>query len=79
MPNLWKRFENLITPPAPRFIGEVIQVYGDGDYLVEILPTGDTQRVRGRSEPHEIGARIFIEWGEYVDDAPVNPVVVIEV
>jgi len=79
VPNLWKRFENLITPPAPRFIGEVLQVYANGDYLVELLPSGDTQRIRGRSDPHSIGARILIEWGEYVADAPSGSVVSIEV
>jgi hypothetical protein len=79
VPNLWKRFENLITPPAPRLIGTVLQVYANGDYLVEILPTGDQIRVTGAATPHSIGARVFIEWNEAIGDAPAGAVVVLEV
>lgn len=74
MPNLWRRFQDLL-PNAPLLIGTVVTRHGDGTVTVELLG-GGLLRVTGEGAQ---GDRLFVRANEVIGPAPTLPTVEIEI
>lgn len=66
MPNLWKRFQDLL-PQDPTTYGEVLSHESGGDSRVE-LPTGEVVRARGQTVT--VGAYCWMRGGAVIGEAP---------
>lgn len=79
MANLWKQFERLTNPPAPRWVATVIQETAPGQYQVALLPSGATVNVTGSPSQYAVGARVIVQATEIVDQGPTGSVVLVSV
>lgn len=75
MPNLWRRFKDLL-PDDPLLIGTIRSNPGDGTRVVELLD-GGTLRASGSVA---VGDKVFVQGGRITGgDAPDLPQVDIEI
>ena len=74
MPNLWRRFQDLL-PDSPLLIGTVVTRHSDGTVTVELLG-GGLLRVTGEGAQ---GDRLFVRANEVIGPAPTLPAVEIEI
>lgn len=72
--NLWRRFQQLATPPRPMTVGVVVSA-DFGKCTVE-WPGGSRLRVEGAGT---VGQHYFIRDGRLDGEAPGLPTVILEV
>lgn len=77
MLNIWRRFGDLIKPPAEE-AATVELLYGDGTIAVRCL-AGGLMRVRCALEGVAVGDRVFVAGGEVKGKAPQLRAVEIEI
>jgi len=72
----WHRFFDLL-PKAPRYVGIIISLAGEGQYIVSLVGGGQIQ-VYGTSD-FSVSDRVFVKDGRIESKAPALAIETIEV